>query len=131
MRVKAIVVGVFASFCVLAASFAQEDNQELLKRIQPVGKVQLASDMPAERTGPRTGEEVYKVSCSACHTSGLLGAPKINSNADWQPRIDAKGFDTVWQNAIDGIGQMPAMGTCMDCDNDEIKAAIEYMIGEN
>jgi len=40
----------------------------------------------------------------------------------------AQGFDTVWKNAIDGIGAMPAMGTCGDCSNDDIKAAIEHMI---
>ncbi len=39
-----------------------------------------------------------------------------------------KGFDTVWQNAINGIGAMPPMGTCGDCSNDDIKAAIEHMI---
>jgi cytochrome c5 len=39
-----------------------------------------------------------------------------------------KGFDTVWQNAIKGIGGMPPMGTCGDCSDDEIKAAIEHMI---
>jgi cytochrome c5 len=39
-----------------------------------------------------------------------------------------KGFDVVWKNAINGIGGMPPMGTCGDCSDDEIKAAIEHMI---
>ena len=58
----------------------------------------------------------------------MLGAPKLQDAADWQPRLDEKGFDTVWQNDINGINAMPPMGTCGDCSNDDIKAAIEYMI---
>ena len=56
-----------------------------------------------------------------------LNAPKFQDVADWTPRM-TKGFDTVWQNAINGIGAMPPMGTCGDCSNDDIKAAIEHMI---
>jgi cytochrome c5 len=33
----------------------------------------------------------------------------------------------VWQNAINGINAMPPRGTCADCSDDEIKAAIEHM----
>ena len=34
----------------------------------------------------------------------------------------------VSNNSINGIGAMPAMGLCGDCSDDEIKAAVDYMI---
>ena len=59
----------------------------------------------------------------------MLGAPKIGSG-EWAARLDAKGLDTLVSNAINGIGAMPARGTCSDCSDEEIKASIEYMIAQ-
>ena len=77
--------------------------------------------------GPRSGADIYAKSCVACHTSGVLGAPKLQDAADWAPRLE-KGFDVVWQNAIKGINAMPPKGTCSSCSDDDIKAAVEHMI---
>jgi cytochrome c5 len=108
---------------------AQETTeQDLIDRIKPVGKVHIAGAAPAAAAGPRTGKQIYDAACVACHTSGVLGAPKLQVAADWQPRLDEKGFDQVWKNAVSGINAMPAMGTCGDCTEDDIKVAIEYMI---
>lgn len=130
MKVKAFFAVLVASCCFIAGSFAQEDNSDLIERIKPVGKVQIAGAAPAgaAAAGPRSGKEIYTAACTACHAVGVLGAPKTQVAADWQPRLDEKGFDLVWKNAIDGIGAMPPMGTCGDCSEDDIKAAIEYMI---
>lgn len=129
MKVKAFFAVLVASCCFIAGTIAQEDNSGLLERIKPVGKVQIAGSAPVTAAaGPRTGKEIYSAACTACHAIGVLGAPKTQVAADWQPRLDEKGFDQVWKNAIDGIGAMPPMGTCGDCSNDDIKAAIDYMI---
>ncbi|MFP3459052.1 c-type cytochrome, partial [Psychrobacter sp. SIMBA_152] len=45
---------------------------------------------------------------------------------DWAPRI-AKGKDTLLDHAINGFNAMPPRGTCMDCSDDEISAAIDFM----
>jgi cytochrome c5 len=131
VKVKAFVAVLVASCCFIAGSIAQENNSDLLERIKPVGKVQVAGAAPAGAAvaaGPRSGKDIYSGACTACHSIGVLGAPKTQVAADWQPRLDDKGFDTVWKNAITGIGAMPPKGTCGDCTDDEIKAAIEYMI---
>ncbi|KPH57719.1 cytochrome C [Pseudoalteromonas porphyrae] len=97
------------------------------KRIAPIGAVYFegakaaVADVP---TGPRTGEQVYQASCFACHGTGALGAPK--SADDWTPRL-AKGADTLLEHAINGFNAMPPRGTCMDCSDDEIQAAITFM----
>lgn len=130
VKVKALISVLVASCFVVAGSFAQEDNSALIERIKPVGQVQIAGAASAEAVaaGPRTGKDIYTTACTACHAGGVLGAPKTQVAADWQPRLDEKGFDQVWKNAVDGINAMPAMGTCGDCTEDDIKAAVEYMI---
>ena len=131
MKVKALIASLVASCCFIAVTIAQEDNSALIERIKPVGQVQIAGAAPAGATaaaGPRSGKDIYNTACTACHAIGVLGAPKTQIAADWQPRLDDKGYDQVWQNAINGIGAMPPMGTCGDCTDDDIKAAIDYMI---
>ena len=120
-----ICIGVFGASALQAQEMSEDD---IRARIQPVGKVHVAgAKAELASTGPRTGSEIYAKACVACHSSGVLNAPKLQDVADWAPRM-LKGFDTVWKNAINGIGAMPPMGTCSDCSNDDIKAAIEHMI---
>ena len=113
------------------AAQAQMTDEEIAERIKPHGKVHVAgaaAETASAGGGARSGEDIYNQACVACHAAGVLGAPKLQVAADWQPRLDEKGFDTVWQNAINGINAMPPMGTCSSCSEDDIKLAIEYMI---
>ncbi len=117
------------TFSTAALATSQADYDAIAERIKPVGDVYLAGSEPvkAEPTGPRDGATVYGTFCIACHASGVSGAP-IKGNADqWAPRI-AQGKDVLKKHAIEGLNLMPAKGTCMDCSDDEIVAAIEHMI---
>lgn len=72
------------------------------------------------------GKKLYESACLACHGAGLAGAPKVGDKGAWAPRL-AKGKDTLYQNAIKGIGVMPAKGGAQASD-EEVKAAVDYMI---
>lgn len=121
-----------AALLVLATTaYAQQyDNSmtedAIKKRLAPIGAVYLEGEKVAVAapTGPSSGEQVYQAACFACHGTGALGAPK--SADDWAPRI-AKGKDTLLDHAINGFNAMPPRGTCMDCSDDEISAAIDFM----
>ncbi|MGL4349135.1 MAG: c-type cytochrome [Plesiomonas shigelloides] len=109
------------------AAAADMSDDAISERIKPVGGVYLAdAAATAKPSGPRTGEQVYNGACIACHGSGALGAPKFRDAAQWAPRLK-QGIDTLQKHAIAGLNQMPARGTCTDCSDDEIKAALEYM----
>ena len=82
--------------------------------------------LPAAAKAERTGEEVYKTKCFVCHASGIAGAPKVGDAAAWVPRI-AKGADALLATATSGILAMPPKGTCMDCTDTTLTAAIEHM----
>ncbi len=74
----------------------------------------------------RSGEEVYNGPCKVCHEAGVAGAPKLGDKAAWAPRV-ATGVDTLVGTVKTGKNAMPPMGTCMDCTDGELKAAVEYM----
>ena len=76
------------------------------------------------------GKQIYDSSCMACHSTGAAGAPKVGDKAAWAPRI-AQGIDTLVNHSINGIRAMPPKGTCMSCSDDDMKAAVNYMVGES
>ncbi|MDV6328226.1 cytochrome c5 family protein [Idiomarina sp. Sol25] len=117
----------------ISAASVQDDmsREAIAERIKPLGKHYVAGESSAaeESSGPRSGQQVYDKYCTACHTSGVMGAPKMNNAADWQPRLD-QGMETVLKHAVEGFNAMPPKGTCSDCSEEEIQAAIDYMTEE-
>lgn len=101
-------------------------DSAVAQRIAPIAQVDIR-DANAPRVY-KTGEQVYKAVCSACHATGAAGAPKFTNTGDWAPRI-AQGFDTLWHTALTGKGAMPARGgTSPDDYSDyEIGLAVAYM----
>ena len=90
-------------------------------------------ETPAEPAAPvDPGEAVYNKSCMACHKTGAANAPKVGDSAGWSPRI-AKGMDALLQSAINGIPgtAMLARGTCGACSDEDLKAAIDYMVSNS
>ncbi|MFT0532222.1 c-type cytochrome [Castellaniella hirudinis] len=75
------------------------------------------------------GEKLYKSVCITCHSSGIAGAPKFGDKAAWAPFVET-GEDTMLKNAISGVGAMPPRGGSQATD-DELKAAIQYMLDAN
>jgi cytochrome c5 len=122
-------------------AWAQSDQEKaLIERIKPVGEVCIEGDatcaapVAAVASGPRGGDQVYTSACFACHDSGVGGAPKIGDKEDWAARV-AQGEETLVTHAIAGFtgskGMMPPKGTCMQCSDEEIKLAIEYILSRS
>jgi cytochrome c5 len=65
----------------------------------------------------------------ACHTTGAGGAPMYGDATAWAERI-AKGNDVLHDHGINGIPgtSMMAKGGCMSCSDQEIMAAVDYMV---
>jgi cytochrome c5 len=74
------------------------------------------------------GKSTYQSMGSTCHDSGALGAPKITDKAAWQPRI-AQGSKVLYSSALNGIGAMPAKGGHPQLSDEQVKAAVDYMVG--
>ncbi len=83
---------------------------------------------PAATAPSKSGQEIYKSVCSACHAIGLVGSPKFGDKDMWAPRI-AKGKATLIQHALNGFNAMPPRGGNPNLSDTEVKAAIDYMLG--
>lgn len=110
------------------------------ERLRPVGSVcvqgqecggtQMAAADNGGNAGPRSGQEIHDSFCSTCHASGAAGAPVTGEAGDWADRIN-KGMDTLVENAINGINAMPPKGMCSDCSEEEMRAAVKYMVDQS
>ncbi len=88
----------------------------------------IASALAAEPVkAPRAADAILNQYCNVCHLTGWNGAPLNGDANDWQPRL-ATGFDSLIKNAREGINNMPPMGTCQDCTDTELEAAIRKML---
>ncbi|MFA5353429.1 MAG: c-type cytochrome [Thermodesulfovibrionales bacterium] len=76
--------------------------------------------------GPRSGEDVYKEVCSACHGTGMAGAPKFGDKGVWAPLI-AEGQHVVTAHAWGGVRGMPPRGGRPDLSLEEFARAAAYM----
>ena len=103
------------------AAGSSNPEKAIAQRIQKIGAVEIR-DANREL---KTGEEVFKVQCTACHTSGAAGAPKVGDTAAWAPRI-ATGYDALLNSALKGKGAMAAQGGG-DFEELEIARAVVYL----
>jgi cytochrome c5 len=114
--------------------------EEIAARTRPVGTVTLvgsegaappaaAPAVAASAGGEGPGAEVYNKACFACHATGAAGAPKLGDKTAWEPRV-ALGIDQLLQTAINGKGAMPPRGTCATCSDEDLRAAIQYMLAQ-
>ena len=104
------------------------DDEGIATRIQPVGRVELAA-AAVGAAGPRTGEELVKTVCSACHATGAAGSPKIGDNAAWAPRL-GQGLDGLVKSATNGKNAMPPKGGS-NASEFELTRAIVYMTNKS
>ena len=95
--------------------------------IAPIGSVTTVDKSVAKAA--RSGEAVFNAVCTSCHSAGVLGAPKIDDKAAWEPRT-AQGLDGLMKNAINGIRSMPARGGDPTLTDEEVQNAIIYMTGK-
>lgn len=107
------------------------DEEAANLRIQPVAKVKLApaSASGGAAVGGRSGEEIYKAVCGACHETGVAGSPKIGDKAAWATRIGV-GLDILTKTAKVGKGAMPPKGGS-DATDEELTRAIVYMANKS
>src|SRR5580765_3653684 len=84
---------------------ANETDDDVIRRIMPVGEVQLAA-APGPKAA-RSGEDVYNQVCKNCHETGIAGAPKLGDKTAWA-KVIAQGQSVAVGHAQNGIRAMPA-----------------------
>ena len=96
-------------------------EKSVSERAQKVGIVEIRdANRPA-----KSGEEVFKAQCAACHATGAAGSPKFGDVAAWTPRVKL-GYETLLNSALKGKNAMAAQGGG-DHSDFEIGRAVVYM----
>ena len=85
----------------------------------------LAGSAQAQDKAPKA---VYETSCSGCHASGVLNAPKFGDAAAWAARTKA-GLPALVKSAAAGTAKgMPPRGGRADLNDAQLRAVIDYMV---
>jgi cytochrome c5 len=103
--------------------------QAVAKRIQPIGHIEFGGGGGSGVAGGKSGEEVFKSTCAACHQTGVAGAPKVGDKAAWGPRIK-QGLKTLVADAIKGKGAMPPKGGNATLSDDDVARGVVYMANQ-
>ncbi len=121
-----------------AATLAACGKQESAPAPQAAAPAATSAPATAPAAAPAAnaelGKSIYNKTCALCHAANVAGAPKPGDKADWGPRI-AQGNDLLYKHAIEGYtgskGQMPAKGGNSGLSDDEVKAGVDYMVGQS
>jgi cytochrome c5 len=117
----------------VAHAVAPGSAEQVRERTAPVGQVCRAGmgcggvAATAGPGGTMSGQQIYDQYCFVCHATGVTEAPRFANAEDWETRV-TKGMDTLLETTLSGMNAMPAKGTCMACSEDELQAAIDYMV---
>ena len=106
-------------------SDAVGNGDDVESRIAPVAKIEMQAGGGAG--GVKDGKTVYNTVCAGCHGAGVMGAPKFGDKGAWGGRI-GQGMATLNNHAINGFKGMPARGGGASLSDDEVKAAVQYMV---
>jgi len=98
----------------------------------PVVATVIPASMPAGAATATLagGEAVYNAACSACHATGVAGAPKVGDKSGWAARL-AKGKPILYDHALKGFNNvMPAKGGNPALSDADVKAAVDYLVAQ-
>ncbi|TFL13431.1 cytochrome c5 family protein [Pusillimonas caeni] len=123
-----LLIRLVISSMVPGAGSDAQSPEAIASRIKPVAGFALV-DANAPKVF-KTGEQVFESTCSACHTAGVAGAPKLGDNAAWAPLIK-EGYESMLQIALHGKGAMPAKGGNPTLSDFEVERAMVYMANKS
>lgn len=119
------------------AKAAQAKKAAADRGVVPTIPVAVAADAESDSTGGYDlilGKIVYRTMCLVCHDCGAAGAPKLGDKAGWEQRI-VRGMDILVEQTIKGHrdpdGYMSFMPGIITLSNDDIAAAVAYMVNQS
>lgn len=123
---------------ILTAVGVEFQNEEVSTTSPDSEATPAVPEVPPETTEPETspdaseldlaqGEKIYNTVCTVCHQNGIIGSPKFGDKDSWAPRIE-KGMEALFTSALQGLGAMPPKGGNPSLPDDDIKAAVAYMV---
>ncbi|MEQ1775361.1 MAG: c-type cytochrome [Burkholderiales bacterium] len=101
-------------------------SSRIIATIALLSGIALSATAQAQSQNLKSGEQVYKETCSVCHATGLLKAPKFADKKDWGPLIKEPQA-TLTADGWVGVRDMPPKGGKPDLAQEEFARAVAYM----
>ncbi len=92
----------------------------------PAGQAEAQEAAAPAQVVLKSGEDVYKQVCLACHASGVAGAPKAGEQGGWAALAD-EGQAVVTAHGWVGVRGMPPKGGRADLSLEEFARATAWM----
>ena len=93
---------------------------------EPLGVLPSARQPTLKR-----GKQVYVNTCIMCHQSGKMTALRIGNGANWYMRLKARGLTGLYRHTINGYNSMPVKGACVTCSDNDLMAAVDYILNKS
>lgn len=107
----------------------REDQLAIATYLKTVVSTDRFAMSPSEKKPVLSrGKEVYNQVCIVCHQDGKMTAPIIGDDHNWYRRYQQSGLDGLYQHAIKGYNSMPIKGACVTCSDNDIIAAVDYIL---
>ena len=78
------------------------------------------------------GKRVFNQSCITCHLYGTGGATMLRDADSWELLLNKKTMKEIYLNVLNGYigdkGPMPKKGGCIQCSEEDLLDAIEYIL---
>lgn len=104
-------------------------NQAGAKFKEPAAQAPAGAAKSSAKPAAADGKQVFDSTCTACHATGVAGAPKLGDQAAWAPRLK-QGIETLMQSALKGKNAMPPKGGNASLSDAQVHAAVEYMVNQ-
>ena len=79
---------------------------------------------------PSSGQSIYQQACAMCHDAGVGDAPILGAKDAWAARI-AAGRDALVTSSLNGKGVMLPKGGQAHLSDEEVVAAVDFMIEQS
>ena len=130
MKIKICSIVLLLPFFIISGCDSDQKSPAS-KKSETMQTTPVTTEAPAPMVDQASlsGEQVYKKSCVSCHGTGVANAPKVGDAAAWASRI-AKGNAVLYNSAKKGVSgtAMMARGTCGACSDEELEAAVDFMV---
>jgi cytochrome c5 len=95
------------------------------------GPAFVCAASPAFAEPPALGERqqrLFQQACAHCHLVPGLGVPVVGDEAAWEERRQ-RGFESMLANTVNGVRNMPPLGTCGACTEDDLRRLVAFLAG--
>ena len=113
-------------------------NERCMSHCKDPAKIIITSEPPppdepepesqsAAAVEASVGQATYQQACALCHAAGVGDAPILGEQNAWTERI-AAGRDVLVASSLNGKGAMAPKGGQLQLSDDDVIAAVDYMI---